>query len=175
MKKPSLLLFVFGLAAAGSARAQIGPEFVAAGTPIAMNILSESRTPGPGGNQTIVLPSTDAPAARVSGSVTSSAFEERRPTALIPLYISLAALQWSDAASTRSGLEAGAREANPLVAPFAGSTAGLLALKAGVGATMIYATERLWKQNRKAAVLVLVITNAGYAAVVSHNLAMARR
>ena len=175
MKKCSLLLFIFCLAAAGSARAQSGPEFVAAGTPIAMNILSESRTAGAGAMQTIVLPATDAPAGRVRGSEASPAFSERRPKALIPLYISLAALQWSDAVSTRRGLEAGAREANPLMAPIVGSTAGLLALKAGVSATTIYATERLWKQNRKAAVLMLVITNAGYAAVVSHNLAIARR
>jgi hypothetical protein len=174
MKKRSLLLFVFCLAAAGSAHAQIGPEFVAAATPIAMGLLSESRTRGAETIQTIALPSTDAPAGRVHESESSSAFGERRPKALIPLYISLAALQWGDAASTRRGLEAGGREANPLMAPIVGSTTGLFALKAGVSATMIYATERLWKQNRTAAVLMLVVTNLGYAAVVSHNLAIAR-
>jgi len=39
----------------------------------------------------------------------------------------------------------------------------------------IYAAERLWKHNRKAAILMLIGVNVGYAAVVSHNFALAAK
>jgi hypothetical protein len=96
-----------------------------------------------------------------------------RPTMLVPLYISMATLQALDVVSTRQAIGAGGTEANPLVAPLSGSPAAMLAMKAGVSAVTILVSERMWRHNRKGALLMLFATNIGYAAVVSHNFALA--
>ena len=96
-----------------------------------------------------------------------------RPRAIVPLYLAMGALQSLDLVSTRRALRAGAREANPLVAPIVGSSATMIALKAGASGAMVYAVERMWKQNRKAALLTLIGTNIGYGALEAHNFALA--
>jgi hypothetical protein len=98
-----------------------------------------------------------------------------RPAPLVGLYVSFATLQALDIASTRTALRAGGVEANPLVAPLAGSPLALTAMKAGVAGAMIYASERLWKTNRKAAVLTMIGLNAAYGVVVAHNYGVAAR
>lgn len=98
-----------------------------------------------------------------------------RPAPLVGLYVSLASLQVLDITSTRRALNAGGVEANPLVAPLAGSPLAMLALKAGVTGATIYASERLWKTNRMAAVLTMIGLNAAYGAVVAHNYGVAAR
>jgi hypothetical protein len=98
-----------------------------------------------------------------------------RPTPLMSLYASLATLQALDVASTRMGLKAGAIEANPLVSGLAGSPMALTAVKAGVTGAMIYASERMWKKNRKAAVLTMIGLNAAYGVVVAHNYGVVAR
>lgn len=98
-----------------------------------------------------------------------------RPAPLVSLYVSFATLQALDVASTRTALRAGSVEANPLVASFAGSPLALTAVKAGVAGAMIYASERLWKKNRKAAVLTMIGLNVAYGAVVAHNYGVAAR
>jgi hypothetical protein len=50
-----------------------------------------------------------------------------------------------------------------------GSTPAVIATKAGMTAGVILVSERLWKRNKIAAVLVLIGLNAGYAVVVQHN------
>ena len=92
-----------------------------------------------------------------------------RPSPLVGLYVSFAALQAMDVASTRKALHAGGVEANPLVARLGGSSLALTAVKAGVAGSMIYASERLWKTNRKAAVLTMIGLNAVYGFAVAHN------
>lgn len=101
--------------------------------------------------------------------------ESARPVPLVGLYVSLASLQVLDITSTRRALNAGGVEANPLVAPLAGSPLAMLALKAGVTGATIYASERLWKKNRMAAVLTMIGLNAAYGAVVAHNYGVAAR
>ena len=98
-----------------------------------------------------------------------------RPAPLVGLYISLASLQALDITSTRRALNAGGVEANPLLEPFAGSPLAMLALKAGVTGAAIYASERLWKKNRVAAVLTMIGLNAAHGAVVAHNYGVAAR
>jgi len=98
-----------------------------------------------------------------------------RPAPLVGLYVSMATLQALDVASTRKALNAGAVEANPLVAPLLESPVALLALKAGVTGATIYVSERLWKKNRVAAVMTMIGLNAGYGAVVAHNYGVAAR
>jgi hypothetical protein len=98
-----------------------------------------------------------------------------RPAPLVGLYVSLASLQALDITSTRRALNAGGVEANPLVAPIAGSPLAMLALKAGVTGAAIYASERLWKKNRVAAVMTMIGLNAAHAAVVAHNYSVVAR
>ena len=98
-----------------------------------------------------------------------------RPSALVPLYISFATLEALDIHSTLTAVDAGAREANPIAALAGRSPAAMIALKAGTGAGMIYATERLWKRNRVAAVALMVGMNGAYAIVVAHNYSVAAR
>lgn len=101
----------------------------------------------------------------------------KRPAALSTLYVSYAALQALDAASTFKALENGAVEANPLLKNVASNRGAMLAVKAGTTAATLYLTERLWKKNRTAAIALMVCANSAYAAIVAHNyrLASARR
>jgi hypothetical protein len=101
----------------------------------------------------------------------------QRPAPLVGLYVSLAALQALDITSTRRAIHAGAAEANPMMAPFASSTLALAILKAGATGATIVASERLWKKNRKAALLTMIVLNGAYSAVVARNyrIASARR
>ena len=92
-----------------------------------------------------------------------------RPGGLVGLYLSLAGMQALDIASTHKALEAGATEANPMMAPFARSPLALAAVKAGVTGATIFATERMWKQNRKAALVTMIALNAAYGAIAAHN------
>jgi hypothetical protein len=118
---------------------------------------------------TFALAETAAIEARPFGQAST------RPSPLVSLYVSFATLQALDVASTRVALRAGGVEASPLVAPFAGSPLALTAVKAGVAGAMIYASERLWKTNRKAAVLTMIGLNAVYGAAVAHNYRVAAR
>jgi Domain of unknown function (DUF5658) len=95
----------------------------------------------------------------------------KRPAALLPLYVSFAALQFIDLHSTLSALEGGAREGNPV---FAGrSPAAMLAVKAGVAVGTTFAVERLRKRSPRTAVVLMIALNSAYAAVVANNYAIA--
>jgi hypothetical protein len=94
---------------------------------------------------------------------------QTRPAPLVGLYASLAGMHALDIVSTQKALAAGAAEANPMMAPFARSPFALAAVKAGVTGATIFATEQLWKTNRKAAVLTMIALNATYGAIAAHN------
>lgn len=100
--------------------------------------------------------------------------EPQRPGALVPLYVSFAALQLVDVHSTSRALERGSGEANPLMKGFAGHEVGLLAVKAAGTMTAIYAAERMWKRNRTAAIVFMIASNSAMAWVVQHNYGAAR-
>lgn len=93
----------------------------------------------------------------------------RRPPVLVPLYFSFAGLQTLDAVSTLRALDEGHGERNPLVGWLAGHPGALVAAKAGVAAGTVYLSERLWKKNRKAAIVLMVALNGAYAAIVANN------
>lgn len=98
-----------------------------------------------------------------------------RGAALPVLYVSLAAMQAADVYSTRAAIEAGAREANPAVAPFARNSGSLLAVKAASTASAIFFAERLAKNNRKAAIVLMAVINGATAAVAAHNMRNVQR
>jgi hypothetical protein len=97
-----------------------------------------------------------------------------RPAALMPLYGSLVALQGLDIHSTRSALGSGASEANPAMRPVVRNSAAFVAVKAGATAGVIWASEKLWKKNRKAAVIFASVVNVAMAAVVANNYRVSR-
>jgi hypothetical protein len=97
----------------------------------------------------------------------------KRPAALLPLYITFAALQVADVRSTLGALDTGGREGNPA---FAGlrSPSAMVALKTGVAAGTTYAVERLRKRSPGTAVVLMIALNSAYAAIVAHNYAIAQ-
>ena len=92
-----------------------------------------------------------------------------RPASLMPLYVSFASLQVLDIHSTTRALSRGAVETNPMMKGIAGNAFALSAVKVAGSAGLIYAAEKMWKKNRKAAVIFMVAANAGMAFVVQHN------
>jgi hypothetical protein len=108
------------------------------------------------------MPTVWVPEAKALGT--------KRPAALLPLYASLGAMQVWDARSTSSALKAGAAEANPTAAPFAGNTASMLGLKAATTVGTIFFAERIWKKNPVGAVVLVAIINGATAAVAMNNM-----
>ena len=51
----------------------------------------------------------------------------------------------------------------------AGNTAGLLAVKAGATAATFYLSERLWRKNRVASVVLMAALNGAYVSIVAWN------
>jgi hypothetical protein len=95
--------------------------------------------------------------------------QQRRPAALLPLYISFGALQVLDARFTVRAIDGGAVEANPLMKGLASNEVGMLSVKAAATAGVIYANELMWKRNKTAAVFFMIATNSAMAWVVQHN------
>lgn len=107
--------------------------------------------------------------ARQPAAPLASPSRERRPASLVPLYLSLSALQALDVHSTLGAIDRGAVEANPLMKGLAGNGIGLLAIKAAGTTGVVYASERIWRRSKTKAVIFMVATNAGMAWVVYHN------
>ena len=100
-------------------------------------------------------------------AVSLTEVKAERPAALIPLYLSQAALQGADLYTTRRALDAGHIEANPF---FKNASFGtMVGAKVAATAASIFIAEKLWKRNRYAAIGVMVITNIGMSAVVANN------
>jgi hypothetical protein len=110
-------------------------------------------------------------AAGIDWSLPVEKVERSTRGALLPaLYVSLASLNAFDAYSTAAALERGAVEANPMMRGVAGNPAALWAVKGGVTALSIYASERLWRDNRRvAAIAVMAVTNGLMTAVAARN------
>jgi hypothetical protein len=98
----------------------------------------------------------------------------KRPALLPAMYVSLGALQGLDLYTTTKGLSAGAREANPVMAGLVSSPAKAAAFKAATTAGTIYFAEKLWKKNPVAAIALVAAVNGVTAAVVVHNIRVAR-
>src|SRR5581483_9237934 len=90
---------------------------------------------------------------------------QKRPAALVPLYVGFSALQVLDAHSTLVATSSGGVEGNPLMRGAAANPAAMLAVKAGVSAGVVAISERLWRHNRTAAVLTMVCLNSAYAII----------
>jgi hypothetical protein len=118
-------------------------------------------------------PSSDGPAARVPAWTLDR--RDRRPAAMAPMYAAFAGLQALDVYSTRRAIDAGAREANPLMRGASGSAGSMIAVKALAGAGTIYFAERAWKTHRKGAIVLMAVVNGISAAATIRNLRNASR
>jgi hypothetical protein len=92
-----------------------------------------------------------------------------RPRALPPLYVSFAVLQGLDLHSTLAAVDAGGREANPLVGGLLSRPGAMVGAKLAATVGTVLLTERLWRRNRGAAVALMVGVNAAFAAIVASN------
>jgi hypothetical protein len=100
--------------------------------------------------------------------------QAKRPLAMPALYAMLGAVQAWDVYSTRTALKAGAREANPAAAAFAGNSASLIGLKVAATASTIFFAERMWKKNKVGAIVMLAAINGATAVVSMHNMRTAK-
>ena len=98
----------------------------------------------------------------------------KRPAVLPVFYATLGAVSAWDMYSTSAALKAGAVEGNPIVAPVASNTGGMLGLKLATAGTTIFFAERLWRKNRVAAIVMMAAINGATAAVAVRNIGNAR-
>jgi Domain of unknown function (DUF5658) len=139
-----------------------------AGTPVGAQERPESPTPG-------FAAAIAAPKLAEQVSLPPAAMEPKRPSALVPLYVSLVGLQALDIHSTRRGMSSGTtRESNPVMKSFVNNDATFIAVKASVTAGTIFATEKLRKTRPKTAVVLAAALNIGMAAVVVNNYRVSR-
>ena len=109
-----------------------------------------------------------AQGAAPSPSRSSVAAREGRG-ALVPLYLSFAALQALDVHSTLSAVNRGARETNPMMAGLVDKPLAFVALKAAISAGIIYLTERVRVRNRVGSIVLMTAFNSLYATIVANN------
>lgn len=119
---------------------------------------------------TLALGYTQSPlVARALGETLDDAaqsdIDRSRPPLLVPMYVSLIALQGADAELTVRGLDLGLHERNPLMR----GGVGMTVTKVLGTATVIFVTEKVWRRNRLAALATIVAANLVSGAVVWHN------
>ena len=94
---------------------------------------------------------------------------DKRPAVLPMLYVSFAALQVYDGYSTRQALGHGGIEANGSMQVVANHSAALWAVKAGMATGAVLIAERMWKENKVAAIAMMVAADGVAAVVAAHN------
>lgn len=115
---------------------------------------------------------------RPQSPIPQQVFQPRRngpSPIMLSLYASTAVVHALDVHSTLQGLEQGAYEANPIMAPLTKNKFVFIGVKAAVAAGTIYATREMAKKNKVAAIITLVAINSAYAYVAHHNYRVADR
>jgi hypothetical protein len=161
-----LTLLASGVPASAAEPASAAIEEPASGVP------SETSAAAPG-----VTPESPSVERDADWSLAPVQFGGARRGSLLPaLYVSLAGLNAFDAYSTSKGLGRGAAEANPLMRTVAGNPTMVWVVKAGVTGASVAMAERLWRKNKRAqAVAVMVISNGMMAAVAARNASVLRK
>jgi len=93
---------------------------------------------------------------------------------LAALHISTVAAQALDVHSTMKALNAGAVEANPLMSGVVKNKAAFIGVKAAMGAGLMYATHKMARRNKVAAIVTAAAVNSAYLFVAQHNYKVAR-
>jgi hypothetical protein len=129
------------------------------------SVVSETQTPA-------AMPQRLLPAApAVPEAWTIDRPVSGRPAVLPVMYVALGGLQAFDVYSTRRSISGGgAREINPLMKQAAGNPGAMLAAKALSTAATIYFAERLWKKNRKGAMILMAVINGATGVIAMRNM-----
>jgi hypothetical protein len=135
-------------------------------------VRSETVTPQP--LTALTLPVIAAPRPLLPVQPWMTDRRDSRPRALPVLYASFGAMQLLDVYSTRRAISSGAHEVNPVTRTSAGSSARMLAIKAGSTVGTIFFAERFWKKNRTGSIVMMVMINGATAAIAAHNLRNAK-
>jgi hypothetical protein len=88
---------------------------------------------------------------------------------LVSLQAATVATQMLDVHSTMQALNAGGVEANPMMGGLVKNRAAFLGVKAGISAGILYATHRLAKDNKIAAIVTAAAVNSAYLMIARHN------
>jgi len=156
----SLVAASLVLLAAAPLRAQ-GHELVPTAAIADAIVAIETKAPVP--------PAGRAPLTTTAARSLTPAAEPRRPSLLVPLYITFGALQAMDAHSTMQALGHGAREQNPIVEPFGRNGAALFAIKSATTVGTIVLAEKLRQRHPVKAMVMMTVVNVAYAAIVAAN------
>jgi uncharacterized protein DUF5658 len=116
----------------------------------------------------------DAFTAQLARTPSEQTVRPRRPAILLPLYVVFGVLQVGDARSSYLGVRQGLVELNPLMGGAVRSPGQLFAMKVATTSATLGATELLWRRHRKAAVVLMIVSNAAYGAIVANNVRMLR-
>jgi hypothetical protein len=92
-----------------------------------------------------------------------------RPSWVMPMHIVTAVMQGLDAHSTYKALNSGGVEGNPMMSGVANKPGAFTAVKAGVTAGLILATEHMAKKHPKRALITAIAINSAYAMIAAHN------
>ena len=93
---------------------------------------------------------------------------------LASLQAAMVATQMLDAHSTLRALDAGGVEGNPMMGGLVKNRAAFLGVKAAMGASLVYATQKMGQRNKVAAIAVAAAVNSAFAMIASHNYKVAR-
>jgi uncharacterized protein DUF5658 len=110
-----------------------------------------------------------APASSTEAPAAGTAARGQGRGVLVPLYVSFVALQALDTHSTLLAVSRGAKETNPIAAPFVEHPARLVAFKAGMTVGTLYLIERVRRHSRVGAIVLTAAINSAYATVVVNN------
>jgi len=134
---------------------------------------SSAASPEPSPDLRVEAPVTPASAIETPADTVGPRHEGRG--VLIPLYASFVVLQALDAHSTLLAVDRGAKETNPIAAPFVEHPAALVAFKAGMTVGTLYLVERVRRHSRLGAIVLTAAFNSAYATVVANNYRIAAR
>jgi uncharacterized protein DUF5658 len=136
--------------------------------------LADDRNPAPIATAATIV--ATSPADDAQRPLALAPIEDaKRGVLLPPLYGSFLTLQVYDGWTTVLGVKRGATEANPLARGLVGNWPAFWAVKVAGTATAIAVAERLWRHNRRAeAITVMLLSNGIAAAVAARNAAVLR-
>lgn len=93
----------------------------------------------------------------------------KRPSWVVPMHVLTATVQGIDAHSTLDVLAHRGAESPSLYHRMTANKMAFVAVKAGIAATVIYATDKLSKRHRVGAVLTAAAVNSVYLVVAAQN------
>jgi hypothetical protein len=137
------------------------------------DVLPKPITEGVAAAATTQFAADDQTVAQVPREVLPTPGRSWSTSLLVALQATTLATQALDVHSTLKALDAGAVEANPVMSGVVKNKAALIGVKAAMGAGLMYATHRMAKRNKVAAIVTAAAVNSAYLFVAHHNYKLA--